>query len=82
MTISAGDPNNPTPFVVDLEAEKGWTRYSFSWTDFKRAEWAEGGLLKIDTSRIIGFGFGIVTGGSVKEGTLWVDDLSIIETSD
>lgn len=82
MTVSAGDPSNPTPFVVDFEAEKGWMRYSFSWTDFKRAEWAEGGLLKIDTSRIIGFGFGIVAGSSVKEGTLWVDDLSIIETSD
>ncbi len=82
LTVSAGDPNNPTPFVVNFEAKREWTLYSFSWTDFRRAEWAEGGLSKIDPSRIIGFGFGIVAGGSVKEGTLWADDLSIIETSD
>ena len=76
LMVFSGDPDGPTPFEVDVEiAAADWVQFSFLWSDFERAEWAdEAGLATVDPARVTGYGFSIGAAG----GNLWVDDVTLV----
>jgi len=81
LMIFSGDADNPTPFEAGfgVAGDETWAPLTFEWADLTRAEWAdEGGLAEIDPARITGYGFSLAAGDERVEGTLWVDDVSLI----
>ena len=83
LSVFAGDPNAPTPFIVDFETTDesavGWAQFVFPWDDFRRAEWADsGGLQTLDPARVTGYGFSTGAEEMRNEGALWVDDVHLI----
>jgi len=78
LMVFSGDPDEPTPFEVDLEttteSDDGWAQFVFLWTDFEKAEWVgDAGLTTLDPARVLGYGFSVGAG----KGTLWVDDVAL-----
>ena len=83
LALFAGDPDAPTPFEVYLEttpeSADGWAEFVFPWTDFVRAEWADAsGLAEFDPAQVTSLGFSLGAGDEGSEGTLWVDDISLV----
>jgi hypothetical protein len=79
LVLFAGNPDDPTPFEVSFEAPADWTHVVFAWTDFAKAEWVgDAGLAHLDPAQVTGFGFSIGEEGAGVEGTLWVDDISLV----
>ncbi|MBN1878432.1 MAG: hypothetical protein JXA33_29715 [Anaerolineae bacterium] len=75
LTLFAGNPDNPTPFEIGLEASTEWTQITILWDAMTRAAWAdESGLVEFDPARITSLGFSLGEG----EGHLWVDDVALI----
>jgi hypothetical protein len=84
LMLFSGDPEDPTPFEVDLEippeSSEGWSQVGFYWASFEVAEWAsEGGLSEVDPMRVIGYGLNLGAGETSREGTIWIDDLGLSE---
>jgi hypothetical protein len=78
LVLLAGNPEAPTSFNAHFETTQasaaGWTRFSFSWADFVRAEWAdEGGLAELDPAQVVALAFNFSAG----RGLLWVDDIGL-----
>jgi len=81
LMVFAGDPDDPTPFEVNLEipaeSRAGWTQLNFPWSDFDRAEWAsEGGLAELDLAQVTGYGFSMAADVHLV-GDLWIDDVGL-----
>ena len=81
--LFAGNPDDPTPFEVSFEVPADWTHVVFAWTDFAKAEWVgDAGLAQLDPAQVTSFGFSIGEEGASVEGTLWVDDISLVTGED
>jgi hypothetical protein len=76
LMVFMGDPDNPTPFEVDIEVDVqnsgDWVQHVIPWAELARAEWAdEDRLSRPDPARVTGYGFSVGAG----TGSLWVDDV-------
>jgi hypothetical protein len=79
LAVFSGDPDDPTPFEVNLEVTTDWTEFVFSWSDLAKAEWmGDAGLSELDLARITGYGFSLGAEASSRAGTLLVDDASLV----
>ena len=73
LVIFAGDPNDPTPFEMQLEVGGAWEQVVSLWTDFDKAEWVgDAGLPAFDPAQVVSYAFNIEAGNT---GVLWVDDV-------
>ncbi|MBN1179084.1 MAG: CIA30 family protein [Anaerolineae bacterium] len=81
LMVFCGDPESPTPFDTDfvIEAEAGeWTAFTFPWSEFSRAEWADAaGLSELDPARITGYGLAVWTRADAAAGSVWLDDIGL-----
>jgi len=84
LLVFSGNPDSPTPFEARFQttaqSAAGWTQFTFAWTDFVRAGWAdESGLSQLDPARITSYTFNFENGESGQmAGTLWVDDVALV----
>lgn len=81
--LFSGDPENPTPFEAKVVISgSDWTAHNLPWNSFVKAGWfGEAGLAELDPARITGFGFSLDSPDQV-ENSIWVDDISLLESSD
>ena len=81
--LFSGDPENPTPFEAKVViSESDWTAHNLPWNSFVKAGWfGEAGLAELDPARITGFGYSLDSPDQV-ENSIWVDDISLLESSD
>jgi hypothetical protein len=78
LILVSGDPDANTPFEVYLDSPAEWTSFTFPWTDFVKAPWADaGGLSALDPARVTGLAFSFGEDPAGQEGTLWVDDIGL-----
>ncbi len=79
LILFSGEMGSPTPFDTNFRTARGWKRYSFKWSEFKRAGWAsEGGLSKINPKRMTGFGISLCDYSRDIKGTIWLDDIGLV----
>jgi len=83
ITLHVGDLQEPTPFQAELTTAPrsvgGWVEVELPWERFAKPDWhGPGGTPEFDPSQVTGVSFDFsAPGGSRREGTLWVDDLSL-----
>ncbi|UCH27158.1 MAG: hypothetical protein JSV66_05825 [Trueperaceae bacterium] len=83
LMVFSGPLEDTTPFEVVFEigpaAMLSWETYSFLWSDFEVASWADpGGLDALDPSSITGYGFSFGSwGDQPNRAQVWIDDLRL-----
>jgi len=76
LVIFAGEPDEPTPFEVEIEVGANWEQFVFQWADFVKAEWVgDAGLPALDLAQVTSYALYADEGDA---GTIWVDDVTFI----
>ena len=84
VTLHLGETQEPTPFQTELTTPPGgagvWSLVQLPWDLFAKPDWfGEGGLPQLDLTRVVGVSFDFSgSGASRLEGSMWVDDLSLL----
>jgi hypothetical protein len=84
VTLHLGETQEPTPFQTELTTPLGgagvWSMVQLPWDLFAKPDWfGEGGLSQLDLTRVVGVSFDFsAPGASRVEGSMWVDDLSLL----
>ena len=84
VTLHLGETQEPTPFQTELTTPlagaEAWSLVQLPWNLFAKPDWfGEGGLAQLDLTRVVGVSFDFSgSGASRLEGSLWIDDLSLL----
>jgi hypothetical protein len=83
VDLYGGTPGGRTTYIhrsqTPAESVEGWTLVQIRWEDILRAEWEENPGTPFNPAEVTGFALGLSTSGQARlNGTLWVDDLSLL----
>jgi hypothetical protein len=80
LVIFAGNPDEPTPFEVNIELGADWERVAFQWDDFVKAEWVgDTGLPALDLTQVVSYA---LYADADDAGTIWVDDVTLVSAEE
>lgn len=83
VDLFGGTPGVRTTYIyrsqTPSESVDSWTLVEIRWEDILRAEWEENPGMPFNPAEVTGFAFGLSTPEQARlNGTLWVDDLSLL----
>jgi len=68
---------------IPQDSVQGWAVIELPWSEFHRVDWEEdGGQAFASPQEILSVGFGFSAGEQEIAGTVWVDDLALLEQGD
>jgi hypothetical protein len=82
--VFVADAETGTPFELPMTTPgPEWTEVVITWDELAKSEWAgDAGVSAFDPARVQGVAFDLGDWESAQAGTVWLDDLALIEAGD
>jgi hypothetical protein len=83
IMLLGGAPDQVTSYLYELktppQSVNEWTRVEIPWSEMLGVEWEENGGKSFDPAMVTGLLVSVASGQARQRGTLWVDDVRLLE---